>query len=87
MKIKKGFIVRKVGEENIVVPVGEASKSFHGMIKLNESGAFLWNFYTDEHTAEEGVAALLAEYDVEKEIAERDVNAFVENLTKNGFAE
>ena len=87
MKIKKGFIVRKVGEENIVVPVGEASKSFHGMIKLNESGAFLWNFYTAEHTAEEGVAALLAEYDVEREIAERDVNAFVENLTKNGFAE
>ena len=87
MKIKKGFIVRKVGDENIVVPVGEASKSFHGMIKLNESGAFLWNFYTAEHTEEEGVSALLSEYEVEREVAERDVKVFVENLTKNGFAE
>ena len=32
MKIKKGFVVRKVAGENIVVPVGGMSKTFHGMI-------------------------------------------------------
>ena len=46
MKIKKGFVVRKVGNEHVVVPVGELSKTFHGMINLNETGAFLWNFFT-----------------------------------------
>ena len=46
IKIKKGFVVRKVGGENIVVPVGETSKTFHGMIKLNESGGFLWKFFS-----------------------------------------
>ena len=43
MKIKQGFVVRKVGDSHVVVPVGELSKTFHGMINLNETGAFLWN--------------------------------------------
>lgn len=41
MKIKEGFIIRQVGGENIVVPIGKMGKDFHGMIKLNDSGAFL----------------------------------------------
>ena len=87
MKIKKGFIIRKVGDENIVVPVGEASKNFHGMVKLNESGAFLWKFFTENHTEEEAVDALLAEYDVQRELAAADVKAFVGILVNNSFVE
>ena len=87
MKIKKGFIVRKVGGENIAVPVGEQGKSFHGMIKLNETGNFLWEFFRSEHTEREATDALLREYDVSEETAEKDVRAFKEILLKNGFAE
>lgn len=87
MKIKKGFVVRSVGGENIVVPVGEMSKNFHGMINLNETGAFLWSFFSEEHTVEEGVAALLEEYEVDEAVAEADVKRFAEVLLKNGFAE
>lgn len=87
MKIKKGFVVRKVGEEDIVVPVGAASKAFHGMIKLNESGAFLWKFFVADHTEEEAVAALLKEYAVDEERAKADVHAFVKLLADNSFVE
>lgn len=87
MKIKKGFVLREVGGETVVVPVGEMSKHFHGMINLNETGAFLWRFYTDAHTLEEGVAALCAEYEVDTETATADVEKFAEILTGNGFAE
>ena len=87
MKIKKGLILRNVGGENVVVPVGEMSKKFHGMINLNETGSFLWEFFTAEHTVEEGIQALLAEYEVTEELAKNDVERFVETLTANGFAE
>ena len=87
MKIKKGFVVRAVGGENIVVPVGEMSKTFHGMINLNETGKFLWDFFTQEHTLEEGVAALLGEYDVAEDLAKADVQRFMDTLLSNGFAE
>ncbi len=87
MKIKKGFVLRNVGGEFVVVPVGAMSKNFHGMINLNETGAFLWEFYTQEHTVDEGVAAMLAEYDAEEEIIRRDVETFVDTILKQGFAE
>ena len=87
MKIKKGFVVRKVGDASVVVPVGEMSKQFHGMINLNETGEFLWNFFTQEHTVAEAVAALLEVYDVDEAIAQKDVEAFAETVLSNHFAQ
>lgn len=86
MKIKEGFIIREVGTEYIVVPIGEAVQQFHGMVKLNESGAFLWRFFSEEHTEEEGVEALLGEYDVDEETAKKDVAAFVKLLEDPRFS-
>ena len=85
MKIKKGFVLRVVGGESVVVPVGEMSKKFHGMINLNETGAFLWRFFTEEHSLDEGVQALQANYNVEEEIARSDVEKFISVLQENGF--
>ena len=87
MQIKKGFVIRSVGGENVVVPVGEMSKVFHGMINLNETGKFLWDFFTQEHTLQEAVEALCGEYDVSAEIAEEDAKRFMETLLQNKFAE
>ncbi len=87
MKIKKGFILREVGGESVVVPVGEMSKQFHGMINLNETGAFLWRFFQAEHTVEEAVAELCATYTADEETVKNDVLRFVEILTQNGFCE
>ncbi len=87
MKIKKGFVLRVVGGESVVVPVGELSKTFHGMINLNETGAFLWKFFCEEHTIEEAINALSAEYEVEREIVQKDVEKFIEVLSKNAFLE
>ncbi len=87
MKIKKGFILREVGGESIVVPVGAASKTFHGMVTLNETGAFLWRFFSAEHTAEQAVDALCQEYEVDASVVKTDVENFLQILEKNGFCE
>lgn len=87
MKIKNGFVLRTVGGEYVAVPVGALSKTFHGMINLNETGAFMWNFFSEEHTLEEGIDAVCEKYDVEREIALKDVEKFAEILTSNGFIE
>ena len=87
MKIKKGFVLRVVGGENVVVPVGAMSKVFHGMINLNDTGAFMWKFFSEDHTLEEGVSALCAEYEVEEDRARNDVQKFMTTVQENGFAE
>ncbi|MBO5294251.1 MAG: PqqD family protein [Clostridia bacterium] len=84
MQINKDFTIQKVGASYVAVPVGETSKSFHGMVRLNETGAFLWKLMAEKDcTEEELVDALLAEYEVEREIAARDVHRIVEQLAEN----
>ena len=80
MKIKDGFILREVAGSSIVVAVGDAVKEFNGVINLNETGAFLWKQI--EKGADESalISALLDEYDVDKETAEKDVKIFIEKL-------
>lgn len=80
MKIKKGFVVRSIAGESVVVALGAASKNFNGIIKLNDTGRVLWDKLEGGCECDDLVAALLAEYDVDEATARADVNAFVEKL-------
>ena len=82
MKIKDGFILREVAGSYLVVAVGNAVKEFGGIVNLNETGAFLWRLLEKSSTEPEMVDALLKEYEVDRETAEKDVKAFVEKLTE-----
>ncbi len=81
MKIRDGYMVREVAGVSIVVPLG-ADSSFQGMMKLNDTGRFLWERLTVETDRDSLVGALLAEYDVEASLAEKDVDAFLAALTR-----
>ena len=88
MKIKNGFVIRKVGGERVVVPVGEMSKTFHGMVRLNETGAFLWKKLSEaDITLDELVDAMLKEYEVDRETAAQDAARLVEQFSENGILE
>ena len=41
MKINKDFMIRDIAGETILVPTGEISHNFNGMITLNEVAAFI----------------------------------------------
>ena len=80
MKIKNGFVVRSIAGESVVVALGEASKTFNGIIKLNETGRFLWDKLSDGCELNELVEAILSEYEIDRETAEADVVRFTETL-------
>ncbi len=81
MKLKEGFVVRQIGGSYVVVAVGLQTLDFKGMIRLNETGAFLWQQLSDNaRTESELVAALTGEYDVDEKTAAADVAAFVNSL-------
>lgn len=85
MAIKDGFVLREVAGQAMVVATGEASRGFHGMIKLNETGALIWRGISAGED-EGAIAQRLAErYDVSPEAAARDVAAFVEKMAAEGF--
>ena len=69
MKIKNGFVLREVAGKAVVIAVGEASKSFHGMINLNGTGRDIWQGISDGKSVE--VDFEKAKQDTEKMIGTR----------------
>ena len=84
MKIKDGFLLREVAGQNVVMPMG-GDLDLNMMITLNETGAFLWKQLETDKDEAALVAALLAEYDVDAELATSCVASFVKKLNDNGF--
>ncbi len=80
MKIKEGYMLKNVSGQSIVVPVGAAAINFNGMISLNESGAFLWGAMTQDIGRDGLIERLLAEYDVEPQIAAEGVDSFLKKM-------
>lgn len=84
MKRNPDFLLREVADTLVVVPVGQASINFPGMITLNATGAFLWELLETEQTVASLVEKMVARYEVEAEKARQDVEAFVAKLMPTG---
>ena len=80
MKIKEGFILRNVAGNNVVVPIGEATIDFNGMISLNDTGAFIFEKMLREITREELIQAVIDEYGIDEKLAQKDVDTFIEKI-------
>ncbi len=80
MKIKDGFVVRSIAGESVVVALGEASKNFNGIIKLNDTGRFLWDKLAQGCEAEALIEAVLGEYEIDRETASADIARFIDTL-------
>ena len=82
MKIKRDFLLKKVAGSYVVVPIRARAVDFSGVIKLSESGAFLWNILSGGADRDTLVARLLDEYDVDEATAAADVDRFVAKLNE-----
>lgn len=87
MKIKQGFVMRDVAGQAVAIATGEASKSFHGMVKLNDTGAVIWNGIEKGLDEVEIAEQLAAGYDVEADQALKDVESFIARMRDAGLVE
>lgn len=84
LKTKPGFLLRRLGDESMVIAIGAASDQFNGMIRLNDTGAFYWEMLTQGATPDQLVAATLDKFDgVDEAAARQDVQEFLDSV---GFA-
>ena len=86
MKITEGFLLRKVANQSIVMPMGKKAFDFNRAITLNETAAFLWTILEKEDVTKEQLKQKLrAEYDVDETTAENDIDKFLNKLRENGL--
>ena len=85
MKIKEGLLLKEIAGNYIIVPISGSLVDLNAMINVNETGAFIFKALGSETTKEEIVSKLTAEYEVSKDIAEADVEDFLNVLRKNSM--
>ena len=86
MKIRDGYMLSDVAGTPVVVPLGKHT-TFHNMIKLNETGKFLWEKLQKDTTREELIAAMVDTYDITSDVAGRDLDVFLASLDSFGALE
>ena len=84
MKIKKGFVLRQVCGENVIVGEGLDAINFGRMLSLNETAAWLWKQAVEQgdFTADSLAKALCDEYEVAPDQALADVKETISQWTE-----
>lgn len=85
MKIKENFVMRKMAQTWIVVPVatGETA-AVDGYWRLSGSGALLWQTLEKGCQMEDLIRVLMETYKIDRDTAETDARQFVTKLEQMG---
>lgn len=88
MKIKKGFNLRTICGEQIVISDGLENIDFSKVISLNESAAYLWQcIFGKDFNIEELTKLLTEKYEVDDETAHNDAVKIVNQWKEIGIIE
>ena len=82
MVIKKELIKREIAGDTILVPVGSGVYDSNGLFALNELGGFIWDLLPEADTEEDILKAILEEYEVSWEQAQKDLREFLDKLKR-----
>ena len=82
MKLNNDFLIHDTGNGEMLIPVGEETKKFHGVIKLNETGSEIVHLLdNNDLTMEQLLDHFYNEYpDANKEEIKESVTAFINKL-------
>lgn len=88
MKKKKGFNLRDICGEHVIVAEGRENIDFSKIISMNESAAYLWKAAKDQEFTVDSLAQLLTqEYDVDLATARQDVIEMTSQWIQAGIIE
>lgn len=89
MRQKKGFVLRDVCGEKVIVGEGVETINFGKLISLNETAAWLWEKGAElgDFTVEQLADEICKEYDVKKEQALTDIEKTVAMWKEVGVIE
>ena len=86
MKTKKGFRLRELGGDYILIGESVELVSFNNMITFNETAAYLWQAVEGkEFDVDTLTQLLLDEYEVTEDIAREDAQATIDDWKEIGI--
>lgn len=88
MKLRQDLVLRKVGDDYIMVDPSQGMVDLSKVHTLNETAAWLWEQLIGKEVNVEQIVALLCErYDVSQEKAVEDAKSLIQEFEKAGLLE
>lgn len=80
-----GYVMRQIAGELLLIPVGEQTRIFNGMITFSETGAFIWNHLDGERNVAQVAQLLADECSVDVSTILPDVEEFLTRALRQGL--
>ncbi len=88
MKKIKGLVMRRLGQETVLVAESLDLIDFNRLVSLNESAAYIWETLPDSSFDTNNIVELLTDrYDVDQETAAKDAQELVNVWISAGIIE
>lgn len=84
-KINDDYLLREIGDEAVLVPVGSGSEQMNGMIVLNETFQFVWKQFQKPYTIYDVILEAKLNYEDEDGKIEKDIRRLVNESLKFGL--
>lgn len=85
MKIKNNSMLKKIGDSFMILPLSDHNVAVDVILNTNEIGAFIYNHLKEDINKEELLSIILDEYEVSFEVANRDLDEFLNSLKQKGL--
>ena len=80
MKLRGEFVVRRVMENIVAIPIGQTALRLNGMILLNDVSKVIWDCLEQGTDLDRITAAVTDVFEVSPEEARTDIQEFLEKL-------
>lgn len=80
-KANPDFLLREIGGEAVLVPLGDVGVFENTMLSLNETCAFLWKAFQSPKTAQEVIDEAKEAYDGDASEIEQGVHSFIKDYS------
>ena len=76
------FILREIGNETVLVPIGVTGELENCMISLNDTYAYIWKQFQTPNTISEVIKNAREEYDAPEGLIETQIRGAVDEFLK-----
>jgi hypothetical protein len=85
MHLKYTFETMELDDRIVAVPLNENMDEYRGIVKLNETAAFIFNLLREDVTEDDLVNALENVYDAPREVLLSDIKKYLHEFQEKGL--
>ncbi len=78
-------MLKNIGDEYMIIPTSNNNVNFSKIFNINETGAFIFNNLKEGKTQSEVLELMTKEYNAPKDVLEKDLIEFINELKKRGI--